>query len=112
MDFAELLALLQNPGEEGVPDTIYDDITASYDGTVSALRDAGDGAAAQVVELEEKCLALEAEISRLNSMLFDQTMNSEGENPDDTEDDTVDNTEDEDDTEPFGVDALFGKVGK
>jgi hypothetical protein len=30
MDFNELVALLRNPGDDGLPETIYDDLTSSY----------------------------------------------------------------------------------
>ena len=43
--FLELIASLQNPGEEGPAPTIYDDLTAEYTNTT-------EGAAARVSELE------------------------------------------------------------
>lgn len=39
MDFNELIAMLRNPGEDGIPDSIYDDLSASYTDATST-RDA------------------------------------------------------------------------
>ena len=30
MDFESLIAMMRNPGEDGIPETIYDDLSASY----------------------------------------------------------------------------------
>jgi len=46
MTFEELIALLQNPGDDGLPETIYDDLSASYNGMA-------EGGAAKVAQLEE-----------------------------------------------------------
>lgn len=36
MDFEELLSKLQNPGDDGLPETIYDDLRASHAGVVES----------------------------------------------------------------------------
>ena len=58
MEFDELMALLLNPGEDGFPDTIYDDLSNHYHGSVAAL-----------TEKDEKIKALEAECSELRYQL-------------------------------------------
>lgn len=64
MDFNELLAQLREPGEDGVPDTIYDDLSSSY-----AL--AVDGGAASVAAVQSQYDEAVTEIARLKAMNFD-----------------------------------------
>ena len=97
MDFNELLALLREPGEDGVPDTIYDDLSSSY-----AL--AVDGGAASVAQAEAVNAELTAEINRLKALNFDLLMAASG-------DTSTDETEDAA-TEPIGdpsIDDLFDR---
>ena len=59
MEFDELMALLINPDDDVlVPDTIYDDLSNHYHGSVAAL-----------TEKDEKIKALEAECSELRYQL-------------------------------------------
>lgn len=67
MDFEELLNSLRNPGEDGVPDTIYDDLSASYTESTST-RDAKIG------ESETALAAALAEIQRVKAMNYDLLM--------------------------------------
>ena len=71
MTFEEILALMREPGEDGVPDTIYDDLTASYntvvEGGVAALTAQGDAHESANAELV-------AEIARLKALNFDLLM--------------------------------------
>jgi len=68
MTFDELMALLRNPGEDGAPETIYDDLSSSYnmavEGGASALSE-------QVVANETATAELVAEIARLKALNFD-----------------------------------------
>lgn len=94
MDFTELVAMLQNPGEDGLPDSIYDDLAASYNGLA-------EGSASKVAELTASLQDRESEISRLKSMNYDLLISS---NP--VVDEETDNTSDDADA-PVGVDSLF-----
>lgn len=69
MDFASLVEMLRNPGDDGLPDTIYDDLHGAYNDAVSA----GD---ARVSELQGSIQEREAEISRLKSANYDLLMAS------------------------------------
>lgn len=53
--FLELLAALQNPGEEGPAPTIYDDLTQEYTNTT-------EGAAARVAQLEAELAEKDARL--------------------------------------------------
>ena len=99
MTFDELLALLREPGEDGLPETIYDDLSASYttvvDGGAAALtaqQDVNEAATAELV----------AEIARLKALNFDLLMAAG------TETETKTETETESDGEP-SIDSLFDK---
>ena len=98
MDFTELLALLQNPGEDGIPPTIYDDLSASYTDATST-RDA------KIQVSEETVAQLQAELLAAKAANWDlmqqiPVANSE-ETPDDVNDsdnpDDPDNVGDDDD---------------
>ena len=94
MDFDELLAKLRDPGEDGAPETIYDDIAATYSHAIET-RDA------KISEQEKAVLEREAEISALKSANYDLMMStSSGDDESSDDDDTG-----EDD--PAGVDDLF-----
>ncbi len=64
MGFSELLQTLQNPGDDGVPDTIYDDLTTEYNMVV-------DGGAASAAEHESVVSQMASEIERLKALNFD-----------------------------------------
>lgn len=95
MDFAELMAILTNPGDEGIPDTIYDDLSTSHS-------DAVGGRDAKIVEMDNQIQALTGEVSRLKSQNYDLLMSVPGEGSGETESD-----EGESDDSPEGVDSLF-----
>lgn len=63
-DFEELMNSLQNAGEDGPGETIYDDLRASYNDRVSA----GD---AKVAELTASNETANAEIGRLKAHNYD-----------------------------------------
>lgn len=93
MSFDDLVALLKNPGDEPIPDTIYDDLTASY-------RDLLDGSNASIGEKDNKIMALESEISRLKAANYDLLMAS-GSAP------VEDEPNDDDDDDETTIDDLF-----
>jgi hypothetical protein len=101
MTFEEILALLRDPGEDGLPDGIYDDLSSSYTGAVeggaAALSEQGAANESAVAELT-------AEIARLKALNFDLLMAASG--------DEVAPPEDETPPEPEGeaaIDSLFDK---
>lgn len=70
--FEELIALLREPGEDGLPETIYDDLgTAFADAT--GTRDAA------IAERDSVLQERESEISRLKAMNYDLLMASSNE---------------------------------
>lgn len=84
MGFSEILQSLQNPGDDGVPDTIYDDLTAEYNSVV-------EGGAASAAEHESVVSQLTDEIGRLKALNFDLLVsagvNDAPETPSDDSDD-------------------------
>lgn len=86
MDFEELIAALQNPGEGGLPDTIYDDLRTAH---TTAL----DGAGTRLAEAEAARDAALAEVERVKAKNWDlyqqvQANGNEG-NEDDADDSEV-----------------------
>jgi|SRR5690625_1669904 len=92
----ELLEQLRNPGDDGAPDTIYDDIAGAYNEALE-IRDA------KIAELSETAQARESEISALKSANYDLLMASgtSSSDGDETDDD------DDDDETSGGIDSLF-----
>lgn len=96
MDFAELIAALRNPGEDGVPDSIYDDLSASYTDATSTRDAKITTSESRVAELELELLAAKA----ANWDLFQQIPqgdpdpNSGDNDPDPDSDDTIGDDED------------------
>lgn len=93
MGFEEMLALLKTPPEEGVPDTIYDDITAAY----NDVSGRADSAAAKIGELTAANETLLGQINDLKAKNYDlltavdngpNTAVDDGDSDDDTDDDT------------------------
>jgi hypothetical protein len=99
MDFLDLINKLKEPGDDGVPDSIYDDLTARFT-DLSQYKDSADS---KVSELQAKLLDKESEISRLKSTNYDLLMQSGTTSGDDG---TTDNGAE--DGIPQGIDALFG----
>lgn len=91
----ELLEQLRNPGEDGVPDSIYDDIAGAYNEALE-IRDA------KINELSSAAQEHEAQISALKSANYDLLMASGA-----PSDDEGDDGGDDDGDEPSGVDSLF-----
>lgn len=95
-EFDELIARMRDQpqdAEEGLPASIYDDLSAEY----IAL---SDGSSAKVNELQSQLQNRESEISRLKSANYDLLMSSAGDsaNSEDNEDE---------DTGSKGIDSLF-----
>lgn len=67
MDIDALIATLRNPGEDGLPDGIYDDLSAS----ATALR---EGSASLVAEKEAVIAELTAELQRLKAHNYELLM--------------------------------------
>lgn len=95
MDFEALIAKLRNPGEDPVPETIYDDLSQAYS---SVLSGAAEKEAAHENALKER----EAEISRLKAQNFDLLMSAPAQQ---VSTETQDQASDDD--EPSGIDSLF-----
>jgi len=57
-DFNELLSTARNPGDDGAPETIYDDLAAAYNDRVAA-------AEAKISQLTEAKNAADGELTRV-----------------------------------------------
>jgi hypothetical protein len=100
MTFDDLMALLRDPGEDGLPETIYDDLSSSYNSVVES------GAAAlseQSATNDAATAELVAEIARLKALNFDLLMAAGTEHTE-----TSEETKSESDDEP-SIDSLFDK---
>lgn len=96
MGFIDLLGNLREPGEDGLPDSLYDDLATEW----SALE---SGSAARIAELTETIDANTSEISRLKSKNYDLLMSSNASGVGGTSTDEPDS----DDAAPRGIDDLF-----
>lgn len=97
MDFEQLLAMLRNPGEDGIPDTIYDDLSASYTEGTSTANAAATTANNRVAELELALLQAKADNWDLTQMLPVAESQEPGNNDSNDSDDNSDNVGDDDD---------------
>lgn len=85
-DFEELLTALQNPGDDGPGETIYDDLRASYndrvsvgDAKVTQLSTELDGARNENLELKSHNYDLLQQVQRGNPPTVNGTNSSQGE---------------------------------
>lgn len=101
--FSELLGLMREPGENGIPDTIYDDLEFAYADEIAAIAQEKDGATAKIQELE-------SHISRLKTQNYDLLMSSgsSGDDGGNGEGDNSDPDPEPNDDDNKGVDDLFG----
>ena len=93
-EFDELIARMREPAEEGLPASIYDDLSAEY-GALS------EGSSAKVAELQAQLQNRESEISRLKSANYDLLISSAGDSASGQEDNG------DEDTGSKGIDDLF-----
>lgn len=84
-----MVSALRNPGDEGVPDTIFDDLTNEFNATF-------EGYTANTAQKEAEIARLSGEVSRLKSANYDlltrvstadEPLNGDG--PDDADDNPV-----------------------
>lgn len=99
MAFSDLFGMLVEPGEDGIPDTLYDDLSQAH------LDEIG-GRDAKIAEVTTQLEAANAEISRLKMQNYDLLMAIpvDGEDNGDSADDSDGGDSDESDG---GVDSLF-----
>jgi len=76
MDFTEMLELIRNPPESGVPDDIFDQMGSYVLGREQRDRDALEGAQHRIAELESSSQAHTDEIARLKAQNFDLLMST------------------------------------
>ena len=69
MDIESLIAMMRNSGEDGIPETIYDDLSASY-------TELGSTSGAKVAEHEATIAQLSAELSAAKAHNYDLLMQS------------------------------------
>lgn len=94
MDFESLISTLMSPPEDGLPDTIYDDLRATY----ADASGRADSAAAKIEALTAENTSMIEEISRLKAANYDlltavpspdNTSSSDGDSSDDDSDDNI-----------------------
>lgn len=95
--FHDLLGTLREPGEDGLPPTIYDDLTTEYDAVES-------GSAAKVAELSDAIATRDAEIAALKAQNYDLLMSVGTDEP---SNDGESSDESESDESGSAIDTLF-----
>ena len=89
MDFESLIAMMRNPGEDGIPETIYDDLSASYTEMSSTSGAKVEEQNALIAQLSAELTAAKAHNYDLllqtgaNSAPEPEAEEPEAENPDD-----------------------------
>lgn len=99
MDFETLLAMLRNPGEDGVPETIYDDLSASYTEMSSTSGAAIETANATVAQLQAELTAAKAHNYEL--LMAGGVANSEDSGNDESESESESDPDDVGDDDDF-----------
>lgn len=103
MTFEEMMELLRNPPESGVPENIFDELSSEVLGREQRDRDALEGAQTRISEMENAVASHASEIERLKAQNFDLLMSSGAKGGDDS-------GQDNDDTDApviTGTDSLF-----
>lgn len=100
--FDDLIASTAEPGEGGIPDSIYDDLRLAHGDEMAILVQERDGQTTKIQELEGR-------ISQLQTQLYDQTVSAAAKPAQDADNSNPDPDDDDDDVNPDkGVDSLFG----
>lgn len=106
MDFEALINAVQNPGEGGIPPTIYDDIRATYQG----VQDQFSSAQAKIGELTESNATLAEQLNAMKAANYDLLTQVNAQSaPEKSEDDADSDDGDSDDEDDGGIDAFFEK---
>ena len=106
MDFEALINAVQNPGEGGVPPTIYDDIRATYQG----VQDQFSSAQAKIGELTESNSTLAEQLNAMKAANYDLLTQVNAQSAPEKETPDGDSSEEgEDDGDDGGIDAFFEK---
>ena len=109
MDFEALINAVQNPGEGGVPPTIYDDIRATYQG----VQDQFSSAQAKIGELTESNTTLAEQLNAMKAANYDLLTQVNAQSaPEKTDSEGSDSSQESDDSEDEddgGIDAFFSK---
>ena len=104
MDFEALINAVQNPGEGGVPPTIYDDIRATYQG----VQDQFSSAQAKIGELTESNSTLAEQLNAMKAANYDLLTQVNAQSaPEKSEGDG--DPDDDDDEDDGSIDAFFEK---
>ena len=106
MDFEALINAVQNPGEGGVPPTIYDDIRATYQG----VQDQFSSAQAKIGELTESNSTLAEQLNAMKAANYDLLTQVNAQSaPEKSEGDGDGDSDDDDDEDDGSIDAFFNK---
>lgn len=113
MDFKALLEMLKNPPEDGLPDSIYDDLGASYDSAETEWSSLVTNADATIANLQVENAALaeknQALMAHNYELLMAAGVETAAEELDDVDGDgdVNDEWDDEDPSDPYA--NLFNK---
>lgn len=102
--FEELVDSMENPGENGIPDSIYDDLRQAHGDVIAEHTTLNEGSSAKIQELEGR-------ISALKTQNYDLLMSSKSEptpGGDNAPAGDGDGDGDGDGEDGKGVDDLFG----
>lgn len=106
MDFEALINAVQNPGEGGVPPTIYDDIRATYQG----VQDQFSSAQAKIGELTESNTTLAEQLNAMKAANYDLLTQVNAQSaPEKSEGDGDGDSDNDDDEDDGSIDAFFNK---
>lgn len=102
--FADYLAQIRDPGESGVPDTIYDDLNSSYETDIAGRDETITGHEAKIAEMDASLQSANNEISRLNAVNAEMLDSAPGNDLDAEPDNDGPVADDDEDIE---IDDLF-----
>lgn len=97
----ELFAQLRDPGEAGLPDTIYDDLEFARADMIAAHAQEMDGASSKIQSLE-------SELSRLKTHNYDLLMSTGGKSEEEPGEGEGEGEGEGDENENITIDDLFG----
>lgn len=107
MAFNDLLAALRNPGDDGLPDTIYDDIEGAYNEDIG-IRDAAIAERdAAIAGHAEELQGRDSEISRLKAVNYDLLMQSQTGDSESDSEGVEGGADTESDASSGGIGSLF-----
>lgn len=100
MDFESLIAMMRNPGEDGIPESIYDDLSASYTAMSST-------SGAKIEELNAMVAQLSGELTATKAANWDLLQSAPVADSGNSGDDETNDSNDSEDSDDIGTDDDF-----